>query len=71
MLIGEVFHAALGHLIQQETGIAGLTISPMHTRYALHDGRPVGKASIDAVKRRTSRQREQYSRAPLSPPRRY
>ena len=51
ILIGEVFEAALGNLIEQETGIAGLTISPMHTGYALHDGRPVGKASIDIVAR--------------------
>jgi class 3 adenylate cyclase len=51
ILIGEVFEAALGNLIEQETGIAGLTISPMHTGYALHEGRPVGKASIDTVAR--------------------
>ena len=51
ILIGEVFEAALGNLIEQGTGIAGLTISPMHTGYALHDGRPVGKASIDIVAR--------------------
>jgi class 3 adenylate cyclase len=57
VLIGEVFHAALGHLIEQETGIAGLTISPMHTRYALHEGRSVGKASIDTVARSVAQER--------------
>jgi adenylate cyclase len=49
VLIGELFYAALGHLIEHETGIAGLTISPTHTRYALHEGRSVGKASMDTV----------------------
>jgi class 3 adenylate cyclase len=49
ILIGEVFEAALGYLIEQETGIAGLTISPMHTGYALFEGRAVGKASISTV----------------------
>ena len=43
VLIGEVFEAALGYLIEQVTGIAGLTISPMHIGYALHEGRAVGK----------------------------
>lgn len=57
ILIGEVFHAALGHVIEQETGIAGLTISPMHTRYALHEGRPVGRASIDTVARSVAQER--------------
>lgn len=57
ILIGEVYHAALGHLIEQETGIAGLTISPMHTRYALHGGRPVGRASIDTVARSVAQER--------------
>jgi class 3 adenylate cyclase len=57
ILIGEVFEAALGNLIEQETGIAGLTISPMHTGYALHDGRPVGKASIDTVARSVVKER--------------
>jgi class 3 adenylate cyclase len=57
VLIGEVFEAALGHLIEQETGIAGLTISPMHTGYALHEGRPVGKASIGAVARSVGNER--------------
>ena len=49
ILIGEVFEGALGWLIERETGIAGLTISPMHTGYALYEGRAVGKASIDSV----------------------
>jgi hypothetical protein len=57
ILIGEVFHAALRHLIEQETGLAGLTISPMHTRYALHEGRPVGKASMDAIARSVAQER--------------
>jgi class 3 adenylate cyclase len=52
-----VFHAALGHLIEQETCIAGLTISPMHTRYALHEGRPVGRASFDTVARSVAQER--------------
>lgn len=49
VLIGEVFEGALSHLIETVTGIAGLTISPMHTRYAIHDGRPVGSASLETV----------------------
>lgn len=49
VLIGEVFEGALSHLIEEVTGIAGLTISPMHTGYAIHDGRPVGSASVDTV----------------------
>lgn len=57
VLIGEVFHAALGSLIAQETGIAGLTISPMHTRYALYEGRSVGKASLDTVARGVAQER--------------
>jgi hypothetical protein len=44
VLIGAIFEGALGYLIEQETGIAGLTISPMHTGYALYEGRPVGRA---------------------------
>jgi class 3 adenylate cyclase len=66
ILIGEVFEAALGHLIEKETGIAGLTISPMHTGYALHDGRPVGKASINTVARTVTKERPDLSsqRAP-------
>lgn len=57
VLIGEVFEAALGGLIESETGIAGLTISPMHTGYALHEGRPVGKASIETVARSVAKER--------------
>jgi len=57
ILIGEVFEAALGYLIEQETGIAGLTISPMHTGYALHEGRAVGKASIGAVAKSVTEER--------------
>lgn len=57
ILIGEVFEAALGYLIEQETGIAGLTISPMHTGYALHEGRAVGKASIDTVAQSVAKER--------------
>ena len=58
VLIGEVFEAALGSLIEKETGIAGLTISPMHTScYALKEGRAVGKASIDAVSRAVREER--------------
>src|SRR5258707_13691133 len=57
VLIGEVFEAALGHLIEEQTGIAGLTISPMHTGYALFEGRAVGKASISAVAREVSKER--------------
>jgi len=57
ILIGEVFDAALGYLIEEETGIAGLTISPMHTGYAVHEGRPVGKASIDTVARTVAKER--------------
>lgn len=57
ILIGEVFEGALGYLIEQETGIAGLTISPMHTGYALYEGRPVGKASIDTVARSVAKER--------------
>lgn len=49
VLIGEVFEAALGDLIETETGIPGLTISPMHTGYALKAGRVVGGASIEQV----------------------
>jgi class 3 adenylate cyclase len=45
ILIGEVFEAALGHLIEAVTGIAGLTISPMHSGYALHQGKRLGTAS--------------------------
>jgi class 3 adenylate cyclase len=51
ILIGEVFEAALGVLIEEETGIAGLTISPMHTGYALFEGCNVGRASIGSVAR--------------------
>jgi class 3 adenylate cyclase len=57
VLIGELFYAALGHLIEHETGIAGLTISPTHTRYALHEGRSVGKASMDTVARSVAQER--------------
>ena len=57
VLIGELFEAALGSLIEKETGIAGLTISPMHTGYALKEGRAVGKASIDAVSRAVREER--------------
>lgn len=49
ILISEVFEGALGGLIEDQTGIAGLTISPMHTGYALYAGRAIGKASIDTV----------------------
>jgi class 3 adenylate cyclase len=49
ILIGEVFEGALSHLIEEVSGIAGLTISPMHSGYAIHDGRPVGNASVEAV----------------------
>lgn len=49
ILIGEVFEGSLGYLIEQQTGIAGLTISLMHTGYALFEGRPVGEASIEDV----------------------
>jgi class 3 adenylate cyclase len=57
VLIGEVFEAALGYLIEEETGIAGLTISAMHTGYALHEGRPVGRASIGVVARNVVKER--------------
>ena len=57
ILIGEVFEAALGGLIENETGIAGLTISPMHTGYALHEGRSVGKASIEIVSKAVRKER--------------
>ena len=61
VLLGEVFEAALGSLIEGETGISGLTISPMHTGYALRAGRPVGKASIDKVSRAVQRERPDLS----------
>lgn len=62
ILIGEVFEAALGHLIEQETGIAGLTISPMHTGYALFEGRNVGTASISVVAETVSHERPNLAR---------
>jgi class 3 adenylate cyclase len=49
ILIGEVFEGSLSYLIERATGVAGLTISPMHTGYAIHDGRPIGNASIETV----------------------
>jgi len=57
ILIGEVFEAALGVLIEEQTGIAGLTISPMHTGYALFEGRNVGNASIGQVAKRVAEER--------------
>lgn len=57
ILIGEVFDGSLGWLIEKESGIAGLTISPMHTGYALYQGRAVGKASIDTVADSVTRER--------------
>lgn len=57
ILIGEVFEAALGVLIEEETDIAGLTISPMHTGYALFEGRHVGNASIGSVARNIAEER--------------
>jgi class 3 adenylate cyclase len=52
-----VFEAALGSLIEEETGIAGLTISPMHSGYAIYQGRAVGKASIDTVANSVAKER--------------
>ena len=49
ILIGEVFEGALGYLIEKATGIAGLTISPMHSGYAIHEGRPIGDATVETV----------------------
>lgn len=49
VLIGEVFEAALGGLIEDVTGIAGLTISPMHSGYAIHAGRLLSEAGLSSV----------------------
>lgn len=57
ILIGEVFEGALSYLIEKATGVAGLTISPMHTGYAIHDGRPIGNASVETVAESVSRER--------------
>jgi class 3 adenylate cyclase len=57
ILIGEVFDGSLSHLIERETGIAGLTISPMHTRYAIFGGRAVGQTSIESVAMSVSKER--------------
>src|SRR5690349_15631026 len=57
VLIGEVFEAALGHLIEDVTGIAGLTISPMHSGYAIREGKTLGAASAEAVSASASRER--------------
>lgn len=63
ILIGEVFEGALSHLIEEMTGIAGLTISPMHSGYAIHDGRSVGSASVETVAASVSDERPDLHRA--------
>lgn len=57
VLIGEVFEGALSYLVEQATGIAGLTISPMHTGYALNEGRRVGAASVQTIAERVAGER--------------